>query len=61
MHVAALNMSATLTLIASQFVIQCAKNFFEESLWRGYLTNQLLKLTMSDWKLYLIAGLVWWA
>ena len=61
MHVAALNMSAVLTLIASQFVIQCAKNFFEESLWRGYLTNQLLKLTMSDWKLYLIAGLVWWA
>ena len=34
MHVAALNMSAILTLIASQFVIQCAKNFFEESLWR---------------------------
>lgn len=32
MHVAALNMSAILTLIASQFTIQCAKNFFEESL-----------------------------
>lgn len=42
--------------IAAQFV----KNIFEESVWRAYLTNQLLKLKMSDLKIYLLAGSIWW-
>lgn len=42
--------------IASQFI----KNIFEESVWRGYLTNQLLKLKMPDLKLYLLIGFIWW-
>ena len=44
------------TQIASQFI----KNIFEESVWRAYLTNQLLKLKLSDLKIYLLAGGIWW-
>ncbi len=44
------------TLIAN-FII----DIFEETAWRGYLTSQLLKLNLNDWKLYLIAGCVWTA
>lgn len=36
-------------------------NIFEETAWRGYLTSQLLKLNLNDWKLYLIVGCVWTA
>lgn len=32
---------------------------FEETAWRSYLTSQLLKFNLSDWKLYLIIGCVW--
>ena len=42
--------------IASQFI----KNIFEESVWRSYLTNQLLKLKLSDLKIYLLVGFIWW-
>ena len=42
--------------IASQFI----KNIFEESVWRSYLTNQLLKLKLSDLKIYLLVGIIWW-
>ncbi|MDD3880163.1 MAG: CPBP family glutamic-type intramembrane protease, partial [Syntrophomonas sp.] len=34
-------------------------DIFEETAWRGYLTSQLLKLNLNDWKLYLIVGCVW--
>jgi hypothetical protein len=34
-------------------------DFFEETAWRGYLTSQLLKFNLNDWKLYLIIGCVW--
>lgn len=36
-------------------------DIFEETAWRGYLTSQLLKLNLNDWKLYLIIGCVWTA
>jgi hypothetical protein len=35
------------------------KNFFEESVWRGYLTAKLLKTKIKDIWLYLIVGGVW--
>lgn len=31
-----------------------------ETLWRGYLTNQLLKLRLRSWQIYLIVAGVWW-
>lgn len=34
-------------------------DIFEETAWRGYLTSQLVKLNLSDLKLYLIIGCVW--
>ncbi len=39
--------------------INVLKNFFEESVWRGYLTAKLVRLNLSDIKIYLIAGMVW--
>jgi len=36
-------------------------DIFEETAWRGFLTSQLLKLNLNDWKLYLIIGCVWTA
>ncbi len=43
-----------ITLFAN-FII----DIFEETAWRGYLTSQLLKLKLTDWKLYLIVGCIW--
>jgi hypothetical protein len=34
-------------------------DIFEEAAWRGFLTSQLLKLNLNDWKLYLVVGCVW--
>ena len=31
-----------------------------ETLWRGYLANQLLKLRLRSWQIYLIVAGVWW-
>ncbi len=31
-----------------------------ETLWRGYFTNQLLKLRIRSWQIYLIVAGVWW-
>lgn len=45
-----------LTQVGTQFI----KNIFEESVWRAYLTNQLIKLKLSDLKLYLLVGFIWW-
>ena len=45
-----------LVQIGAQFI----KNIFEESVWRAYLTNQLLKLKLSDLKLYVLVGCIWW-
>ena len=45
-----------LTQIGTQFI----KNIFEESVWRAYLTNQLIELKLPDLKLYLLVGFIWW-
>ena len=40
-------------------IVNFIKNFFEESVWRGYLTAKLLKTKIKDIWLYLIVGGVW--
>ena len=35
------------------------KNFFEESVWRGYLTAKLLKTKIKNIWLYIVVGGVW--
>jgi membrane protease YdiL (CAAX protease family) len=40
-------------------IVNFIKNFFEESVWRGYLTAKLLKTKIKDIWLYLIIGGVW--
>jgi len=40
-------------------LINFIKNFFEESVWRGYLTAKLLKTKIKDIWLYLFVGGVW--
>lgn len=55
-----IGISAYVGIFLAQIAIQFVKNLFEEFVWRGYLTNQLLKLNFSDIKLYLIIGFVWW-
>ena len=58
--------STNITLVAyigillTQFGAQFIKNIFEESVWGAYLTNRLLKLKLSDLKLYLLVGVIWW-
>ena len=39
--------------------VNFVKNFFEESVWRGYLTAKLLKTKIKDIWLYIIVGGVW--
>ena len=39
--------------------INFVKNFFEESVWRGYLTAKLLKTKIKDIWLYIIVGGIW--
>ena len=41
--------------LLSNFII----DIFEETAWRGYLTSQLLRLHLADWKMYLLVGCVW--
>ncbi|MDO4632136.1 MAG: hypothetical protein Q4A82_07640, partial [Corynebacterium sp.] len=31
-----------------------------ELIWRGYFTNQLVKLGLKSWQIYLIVTVVWW-
>ena len=52
--------TAYLGILLTQIGTQFIKNIFEESVWRAYLTNQLIKLKLSDLKLYLIVGIIWW-
>ena len=51
---------AYLPIFAAAFWPEFIKNIFEESVWRSYLTNQLLKLKLSDLKIYLLVGIIWW-
>jgi membrane protease YdiL (CAAX protease family) len=43
----------------STLLINFIINIFEETAWRGYLTSQLIKLNLSDLKLYLVVACVW--
>ena len=52
--------TAYLGILLTQVGTQFIKNIFEESVWRAYLTNQLIKLKLSDLKLYLLVGFIWW-
>lgn len=55
----ALNPKAFIGVFASYLLINFIKNIFEETVWRGYLTSQLVKLKLNDWKIYLLVGLIW--
>ena len=55
----ALDLKHFVGAFASTLIVGFIKNIFEETVWRGYLTSQLLKLNLKDWKSYLIVGLVW--
>ena len=57
--VSALNIQAFSVVFVGGFSFQFIKNFFEESVWRGYLTSKLLKLGIKDFWLYIIIGVVW--
>lgn len=52
--------TAYLGILLTQIGTQFIKNIFEESVWRANLTNQLIKLKLSDLKLYLLIGFIWW-
>ena len=43
----------------STLIPNLIKNFFEESVWRGYLTAKLLKTKIKDIWLYIIVGGIW--
>ncbi len=48
-----------LPILAVAFLPEFIKNFFEESVWRGYLTVKMEQLTQNEWLIYLIVALVW--
>jgi hypothetical protein len=53
------NLKSFILAFCSTLLINFIINIFEETAWRGYLTSQLLKLNLNDWKLYLTVGCVW--
>lgn len=53
------NLKSFIIAFCGTLLINFIINIFEETAWRGYLTSQLLKLNLNDWKLYLIVGCVW--
>lgn len=55
-----IGMTAYLGILFTQVIYQFVKNIFEESVWRAYLTNQLLKLKLSDLTLYFLVSFIWW-
>lgn len=57
----AFNLNSFIIAFCSTLLVNFIINIFEETAWRGYLTSQLLKLNLNDWKLYLIVGCVWTA
>jgi len=50
-----------LTGVVALLLPNLIKNFFEESVWRGYLTAKLLHTKIKDIWLYVIVGVVWGA
>lgn len=55
----AFNFKLFIGAFCTTLLINFIKNIFEETAWRGYLTSQLVKLNLNDWKIYLIVGCVW--
>lgn len=55
----ALDGGALLPIVGSVFVGALVKNVFEEFVWRGFLTAELLRDGWGDLRLYLGVGLVW--
>ncbi len=53
------NMNMFIVTFFRTLLINFVIDFFEETTWRGFLTSQLLKLKLSDIKLYLIVTCVW--
>lgn len=51
--------AAYLPILAAAFLPGFIKNFFEESVWRGYLTVKLQQLTQNEWLIYLVVAVVW--
>lgn len=54
-----LNLRTFTGVFFSTILIGFIKNIFEETVWRGFLTSQLVKLNLTDWKIYLLVGSVW--
>ncbi|MFJ6208036.1 type II CAAX prenyl endopeptidase Rce1 family protein [Lysinibacillus sp. NPDC092081] len=55
------NLDVLVSVFVGGLLIQFVKNFFEESVWRGYLTSKLSSLKINDFWLYCIVGGVWGA
>lgn len=51
--------SAFMPVITSMFIALFIKNIFEDFAWQGFLTPRLVVAKVSDFKLYLVVGLVW--
>ena len=50
---------AYFTSFTGLLIVNFVRNFFEEAVWRGYLTAKLLKTKIKDIWLYIIVGGVW--
>lgn len=55
----AFNFEAVILGFGGALLINFIIDIFEEIAWRGYLTSQLIKFNLNDWKIYLIVGCVW--
>ena len=55
----AFNLKPFIWAFCSTLLINFIIDIFEETAFRGYLTSQLIKLNLNDWKIYLIVGCVW--
>lgn len=53
------NLAAYMPVFWSVIGFEWIKNIFEESVWRGYLTAKLDRITRNEWLIYVIVGLVW--
>ena len=53
------NIIEFIKVFAGMLLINLLKNFFEESVWRGYLTEKLIQLNFKACKLYLLVGVIW--
>ncbi|HWP97318.1 MAG TPA: CPBP family intramembrane glutamic endopeptidase [Syntrophomonadaceae bacterium] len=57
----AFNFKPFILAFCANLLVNFVIDIFEEGAWRGYLTSQLLKFGLDDWKLYLIVGCIWTA